>query len=300
MVHRSNTFAVLLAVLFCLAACSRTRTMLLIKGSDTEVNLVSDFAESFRQVNPAARIAVTGGGSGTGIAALINRTADIANASRPMKADERALAHKNGIDPRPLVIATDGLAIAVHPDNPLGQISLPQLAAVFRGEIRNWRELGGPDREITCYGRQSNSGTFEFFKSVVLAGGDFGPGVLQMNGNAQIIASLQQDRGGVGYVGAGYISGSGRAVKALAVARDDHQPAILPLESHITNAEYPLTRPLYQYISGQPAGLAREFLEFCLSPAAAGIVRKNGFFPLQPEHRRLNRTSLLSGERSQP
>ncbi len=275
-------------------SCHRNRNMIIIKGSDTEVNLVSDFAESFKRIRPASRIAVTGGGSGTGIAALINRTADIANASRPMKSHERSLAKKNGVEPRTIVIATDGLAIIVHPENPVRWISLPQLAAVFRGEIRNWGELGGPDRRITCYGRQSNSGTFEFFKTVVLGGGDFDASVLQMNGNAQIVASLGQDPGGIGYVGVGYVQGPGQRLRTLPVARDDRSRACLPVEENITNARYPLTRPLYQYINGAPGPELKRFLEFCISSEAARIVRANGFFPLQPEHHRINRASGLT------
>jgi len=296
MKDKKTVCVILLAV--ALASCQAAEPMIIIKGSDTEVNLVADFAEVWMQKKPGTRIAVTGGGSGTGIAALINNKAAIANSSRPLKKKELESARARGIVPVPLVIATDGLSVIVNAKNPLRRLSLPQLDAIFRGEIRNWKELGGDDAPITGYGRQSNSGTFEFFKDTVLRGRDFSDHINQMNGNAQIVESVRQDRTGIGYVGVGYIHDSAGRTRdglfALEISRSDREAAWPPSEQNITNGNYPLTRPLYQYVNGRPQPAVLAFLRFCVSTNVTALLRKSGFYPLQPAYIEINRRAGLN------
>ncbi|MCX7767123.1 MAG: PstS family phosphate ABC transporter substrate-binding protein, partial [Candidatus Sumerlaeia bacterium] len=190
-------------LLLCFSTFAQKR-FIQIKGSDTEVNLVQTLAETYMKSNPGISLAVTGGGSGTGIAALINKKTDIANSSRPIKADELELAKQQGVEPVSLIFATDALAVIVHSSNPLTTVTLEQLGQIYRGEIKNWRTLGGPDLPITLYGRQSNSGTFVFFREFVVKA-DYSSEMRQMNGNSQIVESLRNDKSGIGYVGIGYI-----------------------------------------------------------------------------------------------
>lgn len=276
-----------------LSACgAKSKNQLVIKGSDTEVNLVSDFAEAFMNTNQGLKISVTGGGSGTGIAALLNKQVDIANSSRFLKKDEVDKAKKAGINPTLIVIATDGVSILVHPSNPVAALSIDQISAIYEGKIKNWKEVGGPDLAITLYGRQSNSGTYEFFKEAVMHKKDFSKSINQMNGTAQIVEGVNADKTGIGYVGIGYIADeSGKikdGMKVVPVSAKDGK-AVMPVETAIMDGTYPLNRPLNQYIDGAPKGAILEFLKFCVSKDAEKLVKKNGFFPVQPRYQAQNK-----------
>ncbi|MCK4907530.1 MAG: PstS family phosphate ABC transporter substrate-binding protein [Spirochaetes bacterium] len=280
-------------------SCAKTDNQITIKGSDTEVNLVSDFAEAYMKINKKVKIAVTGGGSGTGIAALLNNQVDIANASRLIKSKEIAKAKAKGINPVQVVIATDGLSVIINPANKVKDLTIGQIAAIFKGEIKNWKEVGGADKKITCYGRQSNSGTFAYFKKKVLKKKDFSADVNRMNGNAQIVVSVKKDESGIGYVGIGYITGKdGKfvpGIKVISVAKKQGSPYIAPAKNSIMSGLYPLTRPLNQYLNGKPKGKILKFLRFCLfTKEGTEIVKNSGFFPVQVKDQRINAAAGLS------
>ncbi len=267
--------------------------MVQIKGSDSEVNLVQRLAEVFMQKNPGANIAVTGGGSGTGIAALINKKTDIANSSREMNAKEIESAKKAGVNPTGAVFATDGISVIIHPENPVKKLTLEQLGSLFSGKVKNWKEVGGADLPVSLYGRQSNSGTYVFFRELVVKG-DYSPQMKSMNGNAQIVEAIQRDKAGIGYVAVGYVvnvKGEVKpGVKILAVARDARSEPYTPDKmENVMSGKYPISRPLYQYMNGKPAGKLAEFIKFELSPEGQKIVRENGFFPVQDKWMEYNK-----------
>lgn len=269
---------------------------ILIKGSDTEVNLALSLAETYMSATPNVSIAVTGGGSGAGIAALINGKTNIANASRPMKQEEIALAKARKVRPIASVLGMDAIAIVVHPQCQVKQLSLKQLASIYRGDIRNWKKLGGSDAEISLYGRQSNSGTFVYFRDSIVRA-EYAPGVKQMNGTAQIVEAIKNDVHGIGYVGVGYILGKSGAhhsgVKILAISRSSQQKAFLPSDvKNIESGDYPIIRPLYQYTDGQPKGNLQLYLQYCLSPEGQALVKANGYFPVSEQYLLQNKQAI--------
>jgi len=286
----------LVGLMVLLSACGGgTGELIQIKGSDTEVNLVQTLAEEFMAENKDVQLAVTGGGSGTGIAALLNGTADIANSSRAMSEEEIEQAREKGIDPRAFVFAMDGLSVIVNANNQLTELTLDDLGAVFRGELTNWQQLGGADLPISLYGRQNNSGTYVFFREQVLKG-DYSISMRGMNGNAQIVEAVAQDPAGIGYVGIGYTQdeqGLVPGIKVLNLKTDDQAPAVSPLDlENITSGRYPLTRPLYHYTNGRPEGGLRLFLEFELGSEGQEIVLQEGFYPVAEQFRKLNQENL--------
>ena len=260
--------------------------MMQIKGSDTLVNLVQILAEEFMAKNPRTPIAVLGGGSGTGIAALINNTCDVANHSRPMKDKEYQQAKDGGVITRTFIIAIDGLSVIINPGNGVDKLGMDQIGAIYRGEITNWQEVGGANQAISLYGRQSNSGTFVFFQEHVLGNQDYSADMKRMNGNAQIVEGVMADKAGIGYVGVGYIvdqkSGKVRpGIKVLNVSKTASGEAFSPLnKAAVDSGDYPIARPLFQTTNGIPAGAVKAFLEFELSPEGQKIVEKEGFFPI--------------------
>jgi phosphate transport system substrate-binding protein len=254
------------------------------KGSDTMVNLALAWAEAYRPIRPEVQIAVTGGGSGTGIAALINGTVDMANASRRIKADERDEAEANGIDPVEHVVAGDAIAIVVHPSNPVEGLTIPQLSAIFSGKLTNWRELGGEDRPIVLLSRESNSGTHVFFLEEVVRQGDtedktlFSPDTLLMPSSEGISAEVRQNPNAIGYDGLGYVTPD---QKVLAVALANGESWVMPAVDTVKDGSYPIARGLYIYTVGEPQGAIRDYLDWILGPEGQAIVRELGFVPLQ-------------------
>lgn len=263
-----------------------------VKGSDTEVNVVQRLAENFMKKNPNVSIAVTGGGSGVGIAAIINKTTDLANASRPMKDSEIAKAKANGVNPIGAVFAVDGLSVIVNPKNTLKSLTVDQIGQVYRGELTNWKQVGGPDQAVTLYGRQPNSGTFVFFREGVVRG-DYSGKMNQMNGNAQILEAVKKDPGGVGYVGIGYVvDDQGKVapgIKVVDVAKDSRSKAFTPLKlENILNGSYPISRPLYQYFDGNNRAKVEAFIKYELSPEGVTVIQKDGFYPLTDQWKKHN------------
>ncbi len=266
--------------------------MLQIKGSDTLINLVQRLAEVYMEENPGKYIAVTGGGSGTGVAAMINNKCDIANSSRLMKPKELKLAADNGVTAHRVVIAMDGLSVITNPSLGVDKLTVDQIGALFRGEITNWKDIGGPDRKVTLYGRQSNSGTYVYFQDYILKG-DYSQKMNRMNGNAQIVEGVKADPGGIGYVGVGYVK-EANGLTVVSVAAKAGAEYASPLNSaDVKSGKYPIARPLNQYINGNPTGAVREFLEYELSPAGQRVVEEEGFFPIPQEYKEYNKKAGL-------
>ncbi len=258
--------------------------MIQIKGSDTSVNLVQRLAEVYMEKDPDTAIAVTGGGSGVGIAALIANKVDVADASRPMKEKEYAAAKENGVVATEIAIGIDALSVVVHQDNPLSKLSMAQVGAIFRGEVTNWKELGGPDKPISLYGRQPSSGTYVFFQEHVLGNKNYSPKMKQMNGNAQIIDALAADKAGISYVGVGYVfDDKGQllpGIKVLEIAGSNGK-GVSPLDkNNIKAGTYPIARALFQYTNGKPKGSLKNFVAFILSPEGQRVVEEMGFYPV--------------------
>lgn len=266
--------------------------MLQVKGSDTLINLVQRLAEEYMAKNPDKYVAVTGGGSGTGVAALINKKCDIANSSRNMKDSEIEQAVARGVKPTRIVIAIDGLSIVTHPSNPVVQLTVDEIGKIFRGEITNWREVGGKDMPITLYGRQSNSGTYVYFRDEVLKG-EYASTMNHMNGTAQIVEGLKNDPSGIGYVGVGYVKNAS-GVNVMKVAAKAGGTYADPRDmEEVNSGRYPISRPLQQYVDGIPEGKIRDFLAFELSEEGQKITEEEGFYPIPSDYAAYNKKAGL-------
>ena len=252
------------------------------KGSDTLVNLALAWAEVYMRAHPDVSISVTGGGSGTGIAAMINGTVAIANASREMKPEEMAAAKANGIDPVEIIVARDAIAVVVNPSNPVQHLSLKQISAIYTGKIKNWVELGGEDRPIVLLSRESNSGTYVYFLENVIRMGDrksellFSPDTLLMPSSEGISSEIRQNPNAIGYDGLGYVTGD---LKVISVSKSEHDPYIVPSAGTVKDGSYPIARPLYMYTAGKPAGQIKDYIEWILNGGQT-LVAKLGFVPL--------------------
>ncbi len=253
------------------------------KGSDTIVNLALAWAEAYQTLNPDVRISVTGGGSGTGIAALINGTVDVANASRQIKPKEIENACGNGVEPVEFVIARDAIAVIVNPDNPINQLTLQQISDIYSGVYTNWQEVGGVDRPIVRLSRETNSGTHVYFLEQVLRLGDkesdilFSPYTLLLPSSEGITVEVSQNPNAIGYDGLGYVT---EEVKVLTVAREAGGEYIFPSAQTVNDGQYPIARDLYMYTNGQPEGAVKAYLDWIVSPEAQEIVEELGFVPI--------------------
>ena len=253
------------------------------KGSDTIVNLALAWAEQYQSLHPEVRISVTGGGSGTGIAALINGTVDIANASRQIKEEELSEARDNGADPVEFVVARDAIAVIVNPENPVNQLTLQQISDIYSGNINNWLEVGGEDRPIVRLSRETNSGTHVYFLEVVLRLGQednktlFAVNTLLLPSSEGIIAEVSDNPNAIGYDGLGYVT---TEVKMIAVAREDGGPYVLPSAETVNDGEYAIARDLYMYTASEPTGAVKQYLDWIMSPEAQEIVTDLGFVPV--------------------
>lgn len=253
------------------------------KGSDTIVNLALAWAERYQDENADVRLAVTGGGSGTGITALISGTVDIANASRAMSKKEISDANQKGIQPQEHVIARDAIAVIVNPENPVKELTLQQISAIYRGDIRNWKEVGGEDRPIVRLSRETNSGTHVYFlESVIRLGNSkdkslFSMDTLLLPSSEGIIAEVSDNPNAIGYDGLGYVVPQ---VKMVAVAKKPGQPYVLPSVETVNNNTYPISRDLYMYTRQNPGKTVEDYLAWILSPEAQKIVSQLGFVPV--------------------
>jgi phosphate transport system substrate-binding protein len=249
------------------------------------VNLGQAWAEEYMQKNPGMSISVTGGGSGTGVTALVNNTCDIAEVSREMKESEIKLIESKGHAPVKFIVALDGLAVVVNPANKIAELTIDQLADIYTGKIKNWKELNGRDAKIVLLSREVNSGTHVYFKEHVLRHGksenkeEFTPEALLLSSSQAIADEVSQNLDAIGYYGMGYITAKEKAVK---IAKDKNSPAIPPTMENVMSGAYPISRPLLMYTKGEPAGLTKIFIEYVLSPAGQQIVKKLDFVPVKP------------------
>ncbi len=254
-------------------------------GSDTMVNLALAWAEAYQHEHPEFSISVTGGGSGTGIAALINGTVDIANASRQIKTNEIEDAQKQGINPVEFVVAKDAIAVIVNPENPVSQLTLEQISAIYSGKINRWNEVGGEDRPIVRLSRETNSGTHTYFLEQVLRLGQkgdktlFSTDTLLMPSSEGIGMEVIQNPNAIGYDGLGYVTPE---MKVIAVAKTAQGPYILPSVETVNDHTYPIARDLYMYTAGEPIGEVKTYMEYIASAEAQAIVEKLGFVPILP------------------
>lgn len=283
------TISVLLFFTSCGPASSSTETAsdssatyIENKGSDTIVNLALAWAERYQAEHPEIRISVTGGGSGTGIASLINGTVDIANASRKIKEEEIAEAQGNGIEPVEHIIARDAIAVIVNPQNPVSQLTLKQISDIYSGKFSNWSEVGGEDRPIVRLSRETNSGTHVYFLETVLRLGDsddktlFSMDTLLLPSSEGIIAEVRQNPNAIGYDGLGYVP---KDLKMIAIAEEEGGAYVLPSIPTVNDKTYPIARDLYMYTDGEPTGIVKEYLDWIVSTEAQEIVAELGFVP---------------------
>ena len=252
------------------------------KGSDTMVNLALAWAEAYQSHHPGVRISVTGGGSGTGIAALINGTLDLANASRQIKDEERQEAEANGVTPVEFVVARDAIAVVVNPANPVDQLTIAQISDIYSGRINNWSEVGGEDRPIVRLSRETNSGTHVYFLEEVLRRGDgddttlFSPTTLLLPSSEGISAEVRQNPNAIGYDGLGYVTPD---MKVVAVSTTAEGPFTIPSADTVNAGTYPIARDLYIYSNGEPEGDVAAYLEWILGAEGQAIVTELGFVP---------------------
>lgn len=248
-----------------------------VKGSDTMVILGQRWAEHFMKENPGVSIQVTGGGSGTGIAALVNGTTDICQSSRPMKDKEKAdVKAKRGKEAVEKKVALDALAVYVNAKSPVTEISIPQLARIYRGEVTSWKDVGGPDKKIVLYGRENNSGTYAYFKEHVLENKDFAAQVQTLAGTSAVASAVKGDELGIGYGGIAYSEG----VRLLKVKKDDKSPAVEPSLTTAQDGSYPLSRFLFFYTAGEPTGNVKKFSDWVTTPAGQRVIEEVGYYPL--------------------
>ncbi len=253
------------------------------KGSDTIVNLALAWAEAYQKEHPEVRISVTGGGSGTGIASLINGTLDIANASRKITPEEIKQAQNNNMDPVEFVIARDAIAVIVNPANPVKQLTMGQISAIYKGEINNWKEVGGEDRPIVRLSRELNSGTHVYFLETVIRLGSstdksiFSADTLLLPSSEGIIAEVSDNPNAIGYDGLGYVTPN---VQVIAVAPTADDAYVIPSAETVNSGAYPIARDLYMYTGHEPAGQVKAYLDWIVTPEAQQIVTQLGFVPI--------------------
>lgn len=247
-----------------------------IKGSDTVLPLAQKEAEVFNKKG-GAKISVTGGGSGVGIACLIDGSTDIASSSRKIKMDEKLKLQDAGKKYKEVVIAKDALSIVVNPSNPVNQLTREQIEGIFTGKITNWKEVGGADLKIVVYSRETSSGTYEFFKEFVMAKKNYTSSALNMPATGAIVQSVSQTKGAIGYIGLAY---DNNGVKQLKVSYDKGKTYVMPSMATAKNKTYPIIRPLFLYYNVKDEAKVKPFLDFCLSKEGQVIVEKTGYVPL--------------------
>ncbi|MCC7119382.1 MAG: PstS family phosphate ABC transporter substrate-binding protein [Anaerolineales bacterium] len=254
------------------------------KGSDTIVNLALAWAEKYQAENAGVRISVTGGGTGTGIAALLNNTVDLANASRKIKDEELAEARAKGIEPLEYVIARDAIAVIVNPQNPVSQLTLKQISDIYSGKITNWTEVGGEDRPIVKLSRETNSGTHIYFLETVLRLGNkedktlFSTDTLLLPSSEGIISEVRDNPNAIGYDGLGYVP---HDLKMIAIAKEAGGAYVLPSIATVNDKSYAIARDLYIYTNGEPTGAVKQYLDWIFSDEAQAIVAELGFVPVK-------------------
>lgn len=272
----TSTLVVTVSPVQAQAAKSDKPGTITVKGSDTLVRLGQRWAEEYMKKNPGLIVQISGGGTGTGIAALLNGSTDICQASRDMQKKEYAMAEQKGLTPKRYPVALDGIAVFLHKDNPIKEFTLAQLKDIYTGKVTNWKEFGGPDKRIIVYSRENNSGTYGFFKEHVLMSRDFTPDAQTLPGTASVVNAVGKDLYGIGYGGIAWESN----VKHALVKKDDASSAIEPTMTTITDGSYPISRELYWFFNGVPSGKTQAFLNWALSEEGQKVAESVDYIPL--------------------
>ena len=272
------TLPLIAALVTSCAAPPAGKQNITLKGSDTMLQLGQRWAEVYMKDHPNATIQVTGGGSGTGIAALVNGTTQICQSSRPMKDEEKAsVKQQRKADVSEIPVAVDALAVYLNKQNRVDHMTMEQVRRIFQGEITNWKDVGGPNANIVLYGRENNSGTYVFFKEHVLANGDFAEKYQPLGGTAAVINAVVKDVNGIGYGGIGYATD----LKAISIAKDAASEPVAPTMENALSNKYPLSRFLYWYTASAPAGTIKDLVDWVLGPQGQNTVKDVGFYPLK-------------------
>lgn len=250
-----------------------------IKGSDTLVRLGQRWAEEYMKKNPETVIQVSGGGSGTGIAALLNGATDICEASRDMKEKEYKLAEQKGISPYRISVALDGIAVFLNESNKVTNLNFAQLKGIYTGAITNWKEVGGNDTRIIVYGRENNSGTYSFFKKKVLNKEDYSDYTQTLPGTAAVVNAVANDKNGIGYGGIAWAKG----VKFAAVAKEEDSIYVIPSTESVSDGSYPISRDLYWFFNGKPTGELKKLVNWALSEEGQKLAEEIDYVPLSKE-----------------
>jgi len=250
-----------------------------IKGSDTLVRLGQRWAEEYMKIHPEVVIQVSGGGSGTGIAALINGTTDVCESSRDMKPKEYQDAKAKNVNPYRVAVALDGIAVFMNEANPIQELTIAQLKGIYTGSITNWKEVGGPSHSILLYGRENNSGTYSYFKEHVLKNEDYAEATQTLPGPAAVVNAVSKDKYGIGYGGVAWAKG----VKFLGVYTDTESLSVMPSIEAVVNGSYPIARELYWFFNGAPKGELKNLLNWTLSPEGQKIAEESDYVPLPKE-----------------
>lgn len=272
------TAILILVSLLSISAFTQSIVNLKIKGSDTVLPLSQKEAETFMKKNTTAKITVTGGGSGVGIAAFVDGSTDIAMSSRKMKMSEKMKLQDAGKAFKEVTIAYDALSVIVNPANKVSQLTREQLEGIFTGKIKNWKEVGGDDEKIVAYSRESSSGTYEFFKEHILNNKNYGSSLLMMPATGAVVQSVSQTKGAIGYVGFAYIE---KNIKALKVSYDKGKTFIEPTVENAKNKSYPVVRPLYYYYLTKDAAKVKSFIDYILSTEGQKVVSDIGYISLK-------------------
>ena len=267
-----KTLSILVAAT--LIATASFAQKIVIKGSDTVLPLSQKEAESYMKKTPGQSVTVIGGGSGVGIAALMDGTTDIAMSSRALKMDERMKLQDAGKAFKQVIVANDALAVIVHPENKVGKLTREQLEAIYTGKIKNWKEVGGDNMSIVVYSRESSSGTYEFFKDHVMNKKNYAASVLSMPATGAIIQSVSQTKGAIGYVGLAYIS---KGVKDVSVSYDKGKTYVIATVENAKNKSYPIVRPLFYFYPTVKEKAVKPFIDYVLSPEGQKIVDQVGY-----------------------
>lgn len=269
---------ILAVIIFAMSLGFTSDTVITVKGSDTMVILAQRWAEVYMSKNSGTSIQVTGGGSGVGIAALINGTTDLCNSSRPMKPSEREKLKQRfntlGVE---IKVAKDGLSIYENAAGSINELTLDQIKDIYTGKITNWKDVGGPNAKIIVYGRESSSGTYVYFKDVVLKGADFTPSMQTMPGTAAVVNAVAKDKNAIGFGGAAYAKG----IKYIKVKKDASSKGYEPTAENVKSGDYPISRFLYIYTRSKPTGAIKEYIDWILSPEGQSLVSKVGYFPVK-------------------
>jgi len=273
---KKNLLATILTPVLLGAMVVNAAQVITVKGSDTMVILAQRWAEAYMAKHPGTTIQVTGGGSGVGLAALVNGATDIATSSRPMKSSEMNQLKERyaslGVEVK---TAKDGITVYVSESNPVSELTIEQIKDIYTGKITNWKQVGGQDSKIIMYGRENSSGTFAYFRDNVLMGKDYAPSTQHMPGTAAVVNAVSRDKNGIGYGGAAYAKG----VKEIAVKKNAGTPGIKPTAESIKAGTYPISRYLYLYLRSRPAGETKAFIDWVLSAEGQAIATKVGYFP---------------------